>query len=178
VAAGQSLAVNALAAFGTTTLVPLTVGVPAAGTSELHVNQLLNLPTGTTVVLVDELLGTRTDLATLPATGYAFTLTGAQAATLVTGRFFLNLSATALATAAGRVAATMQFFPNPAHGRAATLTGAVPGTPVTVFDALGRAVLSAMANGSGTAVLALPDGLATGVYVVRSGARALRLVVE
>ena len=177
-AAGQHMAVNALPAFGTATLVPLTVGVPTAGTYALHINQLLNLPVGTTAVLVDALLGTRTDLATLPATGYPFTLTGTQAATLVTGRFFLNLGATALATAAGRAGTPMQLFPNPAHSGAATLTGAAPGTPVTVFDALGRAVVSSTADGAGKAVLTLPTGLATGVYVVRNGARALRLVVE
>ena len=171
-AAGRSLAVNALPAFTPATVVPLTVGVPAAGPYLLQVNQLLNLPAATTAVLVDALLGTRTDLATLPTAGYAFSVTGAQAATLITGRFFLNLSATALATAAGRVATSVQLFPNPSHGVAATLTGAVPGTVVTVFDALGRLVLTAPADATGTAALA------TGVYVVHVGAKALRLTVE
>ncbi|GAA4349464.1 hypothetical protein GCM10023185_06240 [Hymenobacter saemangeumensis] len=177
-AAGQRMAVNALPAFGASTLVPLSVGVPAPGTYVLQVNQLLNLPAGTTVVLVDALLGTRTDLATLPVTGYVFTLSGAQAATPLTGRFFLNLGAVALGTAASQAGAAMQLFPNPAHGGAATLTGAAPGLPVTVLDALGRTVLSTTADSLGKAVLTLPAGLATGVYVVRSGAHALRLVVD
>ena len=73
--------------------------------------------------------------------------------------------------------AGLTLFPNPARS-AATLTGAVPGTVVTVFDALGRLVTSASADAAGTAALVLPAGQATGVYVVRAGAKALRLVVE
>ena len=49
---------------------------------------------------------------------------------------------------------------------------------VTVFDALGRLVTSAPADATGTAALALPAGLPTGVYVVRAGTQALRLTVE
>ena len=47
-----------------------------------------------------------------------------------------------------------------------------------VFDALGRVVMSATADSTGMAALALPAGLATGVYVVRAGTQALRLTVE
>ena len=76
----------------------------------------------------------------------------------------------------------LTLFPNPAgHGPAhgaATLTGALPGAVVTVYDALGRAVTSATADASGTAALALPAGLPAGVYVVRAGGKALRLTVE
>ncbi|MBH8560605.1 T9SS type A sorting domain-containing protein [Hymenobacter sp. BT442] len=71
----------------------------------------------------------------------------------------------------------LTLFPNPAHG-AATLTGAQPGVAVTVLDALGRPVLSVLADAAGQALLALPAGLPTGVYVVRSGIRAVRLTVE
>ncbi|GAA4054390.1 hypothetical protein GCM10022409_46810 [Hymenobacter glaciei] len=53
----------------------------------------------------------------------------------------------ALATAAGRAATAVQLYTNPAHGGAATPTGAIPGTVVTVFDALGRSVASATAGG-------------------------------
>ncbi|MGI4866412.1 MAG: glycine-rich protein [Janthinobacterium lividum] len=75
-------------------------------------------------------------------------------------------------------AAGLSLFPNPAHSGAATLTGAEAGTVVTVYDALGRPVATATADATGTAALVLPAGLATGVYVVRTGATALRLVVE
>jgi len=178
-AAGQQLAINGLPAFTTGTTVPLSVGVPAAGAYALQVAQLLNLPAGTAAVLVDTQLGTRTDLAALPAAGYAFSVTSAQAAALLTGRFFLNLAAAApLATAAGRATATLQLYPNPAHGGAATLTGALPGTAVTVMDALGRTVVTATADAAGTAALALPASLPAGVYVVRAGTRAVKLTVE
>jgi hypothetical protein len=72
-------------------------------------------------------------------------------------------------------AAGLALFPNPTAS-GATLTGARPGTVVTVFDALGRARTSAPVDATGTAVL--PRGLPHGVYVVRSGAHALRLTVE
>jgi len=72
----------------------------------------------------------------------------------------------------------LALFPNPAHGGAATLTGVAAGQAVTVLDALGRLVLAAVADASGTAALALPAGLPGGVYVVRAGAQALRLTVE
>ena len=73
---------------------------------------------------------------------------------------------------------SLTLFPNPTPGGAATLAGAVPGTVVTVFDVLGRLVASTPADASGTATLVLPVGLPTGVYVVRAGNKALRLVVE
>ena len=77
-----------------------------------------------------------------------------------------------------KAGAGLALYPNPAPGGAATLTGAVPGTLVTVFDALGRRVAAVPADVAGTAVLALPAGLPAGVYVVRAGAQATRLAVE
>ncbi|GAB3876219.1 hypothetical protein GCM10028824_33540 [Hymenobacter segetis] len=73
--------------------------------------------------------------------------------------------------------AILALFPNPAK-TGATLTGAVPGTVATVFDALGRQMTSAKADAAGMATLALPAGLPAGVYVVRAGNTALRLTVE
>ncbi|GAB3867424.1 hypothetical protein GCM10028824_09790 [Hymenobacter segetis] len=46
------------------------------------------------------------------------------------------------------------------------------------FDALDRPVLTATADAAGTAALALPAGLPAGVYVVRTGSKALRLTLE
>ncbi|MCI1189013.1 T9SS type A sorting domain-containing protein [Hymenobacter sp. DH14] len=71
----------------------------------------------------------------------------------------------------------LALFPNPAS-TGAMLTGTRPGTVVQVFDALGRVVITATADATGTAALALPVGLATGVYVVRADDKALRLTVE
>jgi len=74
--------------------------------------------------------------------------------------------------------AALALFPNPTHGGAATLTGAAPGTAVTVFDALGREVLATTADAAGTAALVPLRGLATGIYVVRAGSKTLRLTVD
>jgi len=73
--------------------------------------------------------------------------------------------------------AGLALFPNPTHS-AATLTGAQPGAVVVVLDAVGRTVASFVADARGTAALALPQPLASGVYVVRTGSSALRLTVE
>ena len=75
-------------------------------------------------------------------------------------------------------AARLLLFPNPAIGSQVTLAGTVPGTLVRVFDSMGRAMTTATADAAGTAALQLPAGLASGVYVVRAGASALRLTVE
>ncbi|UOR00200.1 T9SS type A sorting domain-containing protein (plasmid) [Hymenobacter sp. 5317J-9] len=109
--------------------------------------------------------GTYTATATDPATGCAST-SNAVTVTVV------------LATATGRAAQPVLLYPNPTHGGAATLTGAAPGARVTVFDALGRQVLAATADASGTAALVLSAGQTAGVYVVRAGPRAVRLTVE
>ena len=81
-----------------------------------------------------------------------------------------------VAVAAGPAA--LALFPNPTTDRTAALTGAQSGAAVMVYDAVGRQILGAKADVSGTAALALPAGLATGVYVVRVGSKALRLTVE
>jgi hypothetical protein len=73
--------------------------------------------------------------------------------------------------------AVLATFPNPAT-RATTLTGATAGAPIYVVDALGRTVTTATADATGTAELPLPAGLASGVYVVRAGGQALRLLVK
>jgi endoglucanase Acf2 len=78
----------------------------------------------------------------------------------------------ALAKAAG-----LALFPNPAH-TTATLTGAASGCAVQLLDALGRTVATTTADAAGTATLALPAGLPSGVYVVRAGTHALRLLVR
>ena len=75
------------------------------------------------------------------------------------------------------MAAGLALFPNPTHG-VATLTGAMPGAVVTVFDALGRQVTAVTADATGTAVLTLPAAVPAGVYLVRSGTHAARLVVD
>ena len=89
----------------------------------------------------------------------------------------LSYSPVRVVAVSGSATAGLQLFPNPAT-KATTLIGAAPGAEVTVLDALGRQVLVATTDAAGTAALALPQGLATGVYVVRVGSQALRLVMQ
>ena len=63
-------------------------------------------------------------------------------------------------------------------GAVVTLRGAIPGHAVQVLDALGRVAATATASTAGTAVLELPLGLTSGVYIVHTGTTALRLVVQ
>ncbi|GAB3744628.1 hypothetical protein GCM10027594_23410 [Hymenobacter agri] len=74
-------------------------------------------------------------------------------------------------------AAGLSLYPNPATN-GAVLKGAVPGTTVTVFDTLGRPMVTVFADAAGTAVLTLPAGLPLGVYVVHAGNQGMRLTVE
>ncbi len=76
--------------------------------------------------------------------------------------------------ATGPASSGLNLYPNPAPGRA-TLRGATPGASVFVLDALGRPVLRATADAAGTARF---SGLPTGLYLVRSDSRTLRLAVE
>ncbi|WBO84439.1 beta strand repeat-containing protein [Hymenobacter yonginensis] len=71
----------------------------------------------------------------------------------------------------------LTLAPNPTTG-AATLRGAAAHAPVQLYDAVGRLVLTATADATGTARLVLPAGQPLGVYVVRTGAQATRLVLE
>jgi len=82
----------------------------------------------------------------------------------------------AVAVPAGPAAA-LQLWPNPAHGRV-TVGGLAPGQPVRLLDLAGRVLLTATPAAAGVVELDLPANLAPGVYVVRSGPQARRLVVE
>ena len=72
---------------------------------------------------------------------------------------------------------TLEVFPNPTRN-AVSVAGAPPGQPVRVLDVLGRQVLTGQMPAQGLLHLALPAGLPAGVYLVRAGAQARRLVVE
>jgi hypothetical protein len=71
----------------------------------------------------------------------------------------------------------LHLYPVPAH-HMATLLGAAPGALVQVLDARGRLATTATADAAGTAILALPAGLASGLYLVRAAGQTARLVVE
>ena len=76
-------------------------------------------------------------------------------------------------------ATRLALYPNPARAAAAvTVAGLPAGTPATVFDTLNRPVATATADATGTAQLVLPAGLASGMYILKSGTQAQRLTVE
>ncbi|MDO7875282.1 Ig-like domain-containing protein [Hymenobacter sp. ASUV-10] len=89
----------------------------------------------------------------------------------------LNGPRPGLGTTATAAAANWRLTPNPATS-SCLLTGVTSHAPVQLLDALGRSVLMATADAAGTARLALPAGLAPGLYLVRSGGRSQRLLVE
>ena len=72
--------------------------------------------------------------------------------------------------------AGLEVWPNPVAGRAVQVQGPPPGESVQVFDVLGRVVATGRMPASGALHLSL--ALPTGVYVVRAGGQARRLVVE
>ncbi|GAB3865783.1 hypothetical protein GCM10028824_05170 [Hymenobacter segetis] len=86
-------------------------------------------------------------------------------------------SPVAVVAAVAASATKLVCFPQPAH-TGTTVVGAMPGARLTLSDALGRTLATTTASADGRAELALPAGLAAGVYVVRSGTQATRLVVE
>jgi hypothetical protein len=186
-ASGEPLAIDGRAAFTAATVLPLTVGVPAAGTYALSAAALNNLPTGLDAYLADDLTGQVVRLS--QGTSYSFSVSAAQAAATLTGRFrLLFRPATALATAAPSLsAADVTVFPNPAHARFTVL---LPGlsqastVQAELLNALGQVVrrLSAALPATGTQLTLETAELATGVYTLRllAGPTTLakRVVIE
>ncbi len=182
IAGGQRLAVNGLPLLGTAALtVPLTVGVPAAGTYALTAAQLLNLGT-TPVSLHDRQTGAVLNLANQAR--YSFTT---AAGALLTGRFELVFAPQRpLAVSNAALATQVGLYPNPATAAAfVELPAALGRTAVTasLVDALGRPVRTQVLPAQGAAAhrLALA-GVATGVYTLRlataAGVLVKKLVVE
>ena len=164
---------------GADVLLPLQLAATTAGTYTLAVDHLANLPTGYHAYLRDALIGTYTDLATMPN----LTLTLAANAP-ASGRYAVLFSTQAgvLATAPAALARLASVYPNPAHGTATLLLpialrgGAA--TAVSVVDNLGRTVLTRILAAGTSETLELPlSGLATGVYSVQAST-AVGLVVK
>ncbi|WP_201987580.1 T9SS type A sorting domain-containing protein [Hymenobacter rubidus] len=77
----------------------------------------------------------------------------------------------------GAGAAALSVWPNPARA-AVQLGGLLPGQVVEVYNTLGQRILAGVVPPVGALQLVLPEHLPAGVYVVRSGGQARRLVVE
>jgi hypothetical protein len=182
----EALAIDGRPAFTTATVLPLTVGVPAAGTYSLVATALNNLPATLDALLTDAATGQTVNLRSQPA--YSFSVTTSQAAALLTGRFTLHFAArTALATAPALTAAEVTLYPNPAHDAFTVVVPAVAAATqvhADLLNTLGQVVrrqdASLAATGARLAVDAA--GLAPGVYTlrVRAGAATLakRVVIQ
>jgi len=172
----ERYSVNGLPAFGPTTmLLPLTVGVPAAGNFSLTVSSLVNLPAGTQAYLRDVLTGTRTLLST--GSSYAFATT----TTTANGRFVIEIqpAGTALATAAQTLAAQVQLYPNPAAGHfTVQLPATAQAVPAELTNALGQVVLrrSLSANATDIDVSSLRAGVYN-LHLNLAGTQLVRRVV-
>lgn len=167
---GQRLAIDGRPVFDAATVLPLSVGVPAAGTYTLAATALRNLPAGLDAYLFDAQTGQTVNLRTQPS--YAFAVTTAQASAPLVGRFSLRFTAGALATAPALTAAQVALYPNPAHARFAVLMPGVAGAPAVqaeLVNALGQVVRrqSAALPASGATLTVETADLAAGVYTLR-----------
>ncbi|RZK46017.1 MAG: T9SS type A sorting domain-containing protein, partial [Hymenobacter sp.] len=170
-AANEPLAIDGRPAFAPGTVVPLTVGVPAAGTYTLVAVTLNNLPTGLAAYLTDAKTGQTTQLSAQAA--YRFSVSATEATALLTGRFTLRFGpVTALAAISAALATEVTIYPNPAHGSFAVQLPAIVGASqvqAQLLNALGQVVRqhSAALPAAGTTFTVETDGLATGVYTLR-----------
>ena len=164
-AGADALAINGLPVLTTATVVPLHVGVPAAGSYTFEAAALRNF--NGTVYLRDAVTGQQHDLRQQPR--YAFATT----ATTLAGRFTLVFAPAGapLATAAELSAAQISVFPNPAKQRFTVQVPAAKTGTVTValYNSLGQQVrtVRAAAAGEATNVAVDASGLAAGVYTLR-----------
>ncbi len=183
---GEALAIDGRPAFTTTTTLPLTVGVPAAGTYTLAAAALNNLPATLDALLTDAATGQTVNLRTQPA--YAFSITSTQAAASLTGRFTLHFAArSALATASALTAAGVVLYPNPAHQSFTVLVPAVAGATqlhADLLNSLGQVVRrqDAALAATGTRLAVDAAGLAAGIYTLRlqvgAATLAKRVVIQ
>ena len=186
VAGADNLAIDGRPAFTAATVLPLVVGVPAAGTYSLGATNLANLPAGLDAYLRDAQTGQLTKLAA--GTAYSFGVTATEAQALVVGRFTLQFSATTpLATAASLAAAAVTVYPNPARESFTVVVPAVAGASqvsAELRNALGQLVRQQRAAlPAAGATFSVPTAtLAPGVYVLRlqagSSTSAQRVVIQ
>jgi hypothetical protein len=181
---GNELSVNGLAPLATApVLVPLNVGLPAAGTYTLNAVDLLNFGGGTQVFLLDTQTGARINLSQQPT--YTFT----SQVTSLPGRFVLSFgpAQNPTSTTSAALADMVQLFPNPAHASFTLLLPAEMGRAAVtarLFNPLGQLVTerSLSVTAAGASSQFDVSGLAPGVYSLRltGGPAAVvkRVVVE
>nr|WP_246558962.1 T9SS type A sorting domain-containing protein [Hymenobacter piscis] len=158
-ASGEALAIDGRPAFPLGQPVPLTVQAPRAGTYSLTATDLLNLPAGTDVVLVDLTAGTRTPLQA--GTRYSLTLPAGTTA----GRLQLEVAGRALSTSS-QLAQQLSVYPNPTDGQVQLVRPAAwGGLQVQVLNSVGQTVQTTRLS-AGEQTLDLRT-LPVGVYTLR-----------
>jgi hypothetical protein len=183
----EALAIDGRPAFTTATVLPLTVGVPAAGTYTLAAAALNNLPTTLDALLTDAAIGQTVNLGQQPT--YSFSVTSSQAAAALTGRFSLHFAArnAPLATASALVASEVTLYPNPAHNGFTVLVPAVAAATTLhadLLNTLGQVVRrqDAALPATGARLAVDGAGLAPGVYTLRlqlgAATLAKRVVIQ
>jgi hypothetical protein len=167
----EALAIDGRAEFTAATVLPLTVGVPAAGTYTLAASALNNLPSNLDALLTDAATGQTVNLGSQPT--YSFSVTSAEAATLVTGRFVLRFAPpTALAATPAVAITEVALYPNPAHNTFTVLVPAVAAATslhADLLNTLGQVVRrqEATPTAAGTRLAMDAAGLAPGIYTLR-----------
>ena len=184
--ASEHLAIDGQPAFTAATVLPLQVGVPAAGRYTLAAEALANLPAGLTAYLRDAATGREQALGT--GGSYGFDVSASEATALLTGRFTLAFApAQALAATPAALGQGVRVYPNPARAFTTLRVPAVAGATsvqVELRDVLGQLVLAQTAAlpATGASLTVPTSGLAPGVYVLRLSAGAAtatkRLTVE
>ena len=170
-ATSESLAIDGRPSFGVGTALPLSVGVPAAGTYTLSAAALNNVPVTLDAMLTDAATGQTVNLRQQPA--YTFSVSTTQAAAVMTTRFILHFaSRSVLANAAALTAAEITLYPNPAHYAFTVLVPAVPGATqvhADLLNTLGQVVRrqDAAPTTAGSRLVVDAAGLAAGVYTLR-----------
>jgi len=179
---GESLAIDGRPAFTAATVLPLVVGVPAAGTYALTAVALPNLPAGLDAYLTDAQTGQTLRLA--EGQPYSFGVSASQATAVLTGRFSLRFSpAGALAASAALTAAGVSVYPSPAHSSFAVEVPSlgVAGTvQAELLNTLGQVVhrQSAALLATGAHFTVATADLAAGVYTLRLTAGAASLATR
>ncbi|MDO7848567.1 T9SS type A sorting domain-containing protein [Hymenobacter sp. M29] len=97
--------------------------------------------------------------------------------TVTTLAYLARLSGAPLAARPLAGQAPFALYPNPARSTV-TVEGLAPGQPVQLLDALGRRMAGGHMPSHGPLHLVLPPALPPGMYVVRNGSQAHRLLVE
>ena len=181
-AAATYLAIDGRDQLTAATVIPLSVGVPAAGTYTLRAEQLLNLPATLEAYLYDARTGQQINLS--QQASYAFSVSAQEAKQAQASRFALRFGPAVgpLATATANGATDLVLYPNPAHGQLTVALPRLTGAAVvaTLFNSLGQPVRTLSLSATGTTVDV--STLAKGVYTLQAtvGATPLtkRVVVD